>query len=134
MLFRSDVVIAREYERYAVGDLVVFRVPDGEARGRYIIHRIVGGSSATGWVTRGDNRTTVDPWFLSNGDLVGRAERKAAIGPELKWFFRWMLAPVVWAIGASIVVYVVALRYLREREMARARDSQSSRNSTDSTA
>ena len=132
-LTSEDVVVAREHAVYAVGDLVVFRVPEGEASGQYIIHRIVGGSETTGWVTRGDNRTAVDPWFLSDRDLVGRAERKAAIGPALRTAFRWVLEPVVWSIAGAVVTYVVALRYLRERD-AVAREAQSSRNSKDSTA
>ena len=125
-LTSDDVVLAREHATYSVGDLVVFKVPEGDAAGKFIIHRIVGGSSSTGWVTRGDNRTTVDPWFLSDGDLVGRAERKAAVGPALRTTFRWVLAPLVWSMAAAIVAYVVMLRYLRERDASRERDSQSS--------
>lgn len=118
-LSTDDVVFAREQAHYAVGDLVVFRIPDdtigaevGAARGAFVIHRIVGGSESTGWVTRGDNRNSVDPWFLSEDDIVGRAERKASIGPEALTAVRLMLTPLVWAIVAALLVFAVALRRL----------------------
>ncbi|MFZ9628210.1 MAG: signal peptidase I [Ilumatobacteraceae bacterium] len=133
-LTQRDVVIAREHARYAVGDLVVFRVPEGEAAGEHVIHRIIGGSSSTGWVTQGDNRTSVDPWFISDDDVVGLAERKAAVGPALRTVFRWFVTPLVWSIAGAVFAYVVVLRYLRERDAALARETQSTRNSSDSTA
>lgn len=120
-LSTDDVVFAREQTRYAVGDLVVFRIPDGAigaevgaADGAFVIHRIVGGSESTGWVTRGDNRNSVDPWFLGEDDIVGRAERKASIGPEALTAVRLMLTPFVWAVVAAVLVFAVAWRRLSE--------------------
>lgn len=116
-LTSDDVVFAREHTNYSVGDLVVFRIPDGSigaevgaAGDDYVIHRIVGGSEATGWVTKGDNRNSLDPWFLGEDDIVGRAERKAAIGPAALTAVRLVLTPLVWAAVAAVVVFAVAFR------------------------
>ncbi|MFM7044998.1 MAG: S26 family signal peptidase [Ilumatobacteraceae bacterium] len=116
-LTSDDVVFAREHANYAVGDLVVFRIPDGTigaevgaAGDAYVIHRIVGGSESTGWVTKGDNRNSVDPWFLGEDDIVGLAERKASIGPAALTVVRLMLTPLVWAAVAALVVFAVAFR------------------------
>jgi signal peptidase len=71
----GDVVVAFERESYAVGDVVVYRVPAGEpAAGDRVIHRIVGGSGVEGYVMRGDNKDGIDPWRPTTGDVVGQAE------------------------------------------------------------
>jgi signal peptidase I len=68
----GDLVVARRRDSYRVGDVVVYRVPRGEAgAGSLIIHRIVGGSEAAGWIVQGDNRDVPDLWRPRSGDIVG---------------------------------------------------------------
>ena len=68
----GDLVAVRRRDGYAVGDVVAYRVPDGELGARQVvIHRLVGGDGRTGWTTLGDNRRTVDPWRPTDRDVVG---------------------------------------------------------------
>jgi signal peptidase I len=72
-LHTGDLVIVRRHPSYRRGDVVAFRVPAGQpAAGAMVIHRIVGGSPRTGFVTRGDNRATSDLWRPTPADIHGR--------------------------------------------------------------
>lgn len=71
-LHTGDVVLVTRRSSYRVGDVVAYRVPAGEpASGRVVIHRIRGGSASTGYVMRGDNRTSNDLWRPRPKDIVG---------------------------------------------------------------
>ena len=70
----GDLVIVRASSTYEVGDAIAYRVPAGEtASGTIVIHRIVGGDAAHGWVIQGDNNESQDPWNPHIEDVVGRA-------------------------------------------------------------
>jgi signal peptidase len=72
-LHTGDVVVAFHQHRYEVGDVVVYRVPQGEpAAGDRVIHRIVGGSATKGFVMKGDNKQGIDPWRPTERDVVGK--------------------------------------------------------------
>src|SRR6266566_1475858 len=48
---------------YRPGDIVAYRVPAGDpASGARVIHRILRGSPAAGYVVQGDNKSQPDPW------------------------------------------------------------------------
>src|SRR6188768_2500081 len=64
--YTGDLVIARESEA-SVGDVIVY-APEGYG-GAQIVHRIVGGTAADGWVMQGDNNDFKDP-FTPKGDEV----------------------------------------------------------------
>jgi signal peptidase I len=71
-LHTGDLVAVRRRDGYQVGDVVAYRVPDGELGARnVVIHRLVGGDGRNGWVTLGDNRDLVDPWSPRDSDVVG---------------------------------------------------------------
>jgi signal peptidase len=54
------------------GDIIVYKVPDGEpGEGRQVIHRVIGGDADDGYVTQGDNRPGPDIWEPRRGDVVG---------------------------------------------------------------
>jgi hypothetical protein len=62
VLSDGDLVVARERARYAVDDVAVFPVPEGEpGGGSLVIHRIVG-IDGERFVMQGDNRDRVDDW------------------------------------------------------------------------
>jgi signal peptidase I len=66
-LHTDDLVVVRAHAHYRVGDVIGFRVDHGN-----VIHRIVGGSARTGFVTQGDNRKEPDPWRVRPHDVLGR--------------------------------------------------------------
>ncbi len=69
----GDLVIVHRQEAYAPGDIVAYRIPKGEpGEGHIVIHRVVGGSDAEGYVTQGDNRSTPDLWRPLPADVVGK--------------------------------------------------------------
>jgi signal peptidase len=72
-LHTGDLVVALRAKSYRSGDVVVFRVPPGEAgAGTPVIHRIVGGSGR-GYFVRGDNRRFRDPWRPAASKLEGKS-------------------------------------------------------------
>src|SRR5207244_7515177 len=69
----GDLVIVRRQSAYHVGDIVAYRVPQGDASaGARVIHRIIGGSERHGWVIQGDNRTAPDMWRPHQRDMIGK--------------------------------------------------------------
>jgi signal peptidase len=72
-LHAGELVLARRQRTYRRGDVIVYRITKGQAgAGALVIHRIVGGSSRTGYVTRGDNRSYRDPWRPRPDDIAGK--------------------------------------------------------------
>jgi signal peptidase len=70
----GDIVVTLRRSDYRHGQLVAFRIRAGEpGAGKLVIHRIVGGDGTHGYVTRGDNRESIDPWRPRDADVVGEA-------------------------------------------------------------
>jgi signal peptidase len=68
----GDLVAVRKQSHYHIGDVIAYRIPNGQfGSGRTVIHRIVGGNAQTGFLTRGDNRTTDDMWHPTPADIKG---------------------------------------------------------------
>jgi signal peptidase I len=65
----GDLVVTRRSDGYSTGEVVAFEVAGGQAR---VVHRIVADTSG-GFATKGDNRTSTDPWTPSASDITGRA-------------------------------------------------------------
>jgi len=89
----GDAVIAWR-EPVAIGDIILYRVPDGApGEGKTVIHRVVGGDG-NGWVTKGDNSTYTDSWYPSNLDVLGVAKAKVPLGGEVLSVMRswWFIA------------------------------------------
>jgi signal peptidase len=71
-LHTGDLVVVHRRSSYRIGDAVLYRVPKGETgAGSLVIHRIVGGSAASGWIIQGDNRDVPDLWRPKSDDVVG---------------------------------------------------------------
>lgn len=103
----GDLILALEQESYAIGDVVVYRVPDGElGAGAQVIHRIVGGDARSGYRVRGDNRAGQDPWRPRRENIVGRLQLHV---PKLGRFFVLLQQPVGIAAIAALTTILVAL-------------------------
>ena len=75
----GDLAVMHKQATYGVGDIIAYRIPAGEpGAGGQIIHRIVGGSTATGYITQGDNNPYRDVWHPKPQDVIGK---------------RWFLVP-----------------------------------------
>lgn len=61
-----DLAIVRKQDSYGVGDVIAFRVPEGE-----VIHRIVGGNADGGFLVKGDNNEEPDLWRPRPSDIEG---------------------------------------------------------------
>jgi signal peptidase I len=69
----GDLVVARRQNTYRRGDVIAYRITKDQAgAGTLVIHRIVGGSSSDGYMTRGDNRKYRDPWRPKPADIAGK--------------------------------------------------------------
>jgi signal peptidase I len=69
----GDLVLTSAQADYAIGDLIAYHVPQGAAAaGSVVVHRIIGGDPVSGFVVKGDNNGTPDPWYPKARDVVGR--------------------------------------------------------------
>jgi len=114
-LHDGDLVVVRERDRYDIGDIIAFHVPDGAGPSEYVIHRVVGGSESEGYVTRGDNRTSDDPWHTMHDDVIGS---RIARVPRVGMIASWLTGP--FPIGV-LVGAALASAYWLLRDVARGR-------------
>jgi len=106
-LRHGDLVIVRRQDAYAPGDIVAYRVPQGEpGAGHIIIHRIVGGSAQEGYVTQGDNHAIPDTWRPTVDDVVGKLWlRVPGVGKTLGLF----RSPLLMAAAAAALTAALVL-------------------------
>lgn len=72
-LHSGDLAVLRSQDGYAAGDIVAYRVPEGESgEGASIIHRIAGGTAEEGFVTQGDNKNGDDLWRPKPEHIAGK--------------------------------------------------------------
>ncbi|HET9614259.1 MAG TPA: signal peptidase I [Candidatus Limnocylindrales bacterium] len=111
----GDFVVLERQPAYAIGDVVGYRVPAGEVgAGRIVLHRIVD-VSPTGFVVRGDNNDSIDPWTPTASDIAGR------LWIDIPGFGRviaWLHEP---AAVASLLTTVVVMSFALRRPSAPAR-------------
>ena len=101
--YTGDLVVSR-CGPVDVGDVIVYNPPDvGGAR---VIHRVVGGDAADGWVVQGDNNTFLDPWQPTDEDILGRAVLHL---PKVGRLAGLLLSPLTWVslliVALAIVVW-----------------------------
>jgi len=108
----GDLLILHAADRFGVGDVVAYQVPEGEfGEGHLVVHRIVAGDGAAGFVLEGDNNPAPDPWLPKSGDVVGRPW--VAI-PRAGALIAWARQPVVLGgLAAAMVVALVVSRPVR---------------------
>jgi signal peptidase I len=103
----GDLVAVRSKAHYDIGETIAYRIPDGDAgAGNLVIHRIVGGDGASGYLTQGDNRDSVDLWLPTDGDVLGAQWVHIPSGGNAMAAMR---APVPLAAAAAAVTVVLVL-------------------------
>ena len=102
----GSLVVTLRQSAYRVGEIVAYRIPEGEpASGLLVIHRIVGGSSGAGFVMRGDNAGGSDVWRPRMTDILGRAQ---VIVPGATTALLFVRSPIVAAsAAAALAAYLV---------------------------
>lgn len=69
----GDSLVVREIDDPQIGDIIVFRIPEGNpAAGSFVVHRIFAQRDDGSFMTKGDNRRYADPWHVMPGDIVGQ--------------------------------------------------------------
>ena len=103
----GDLVLVEKRASYHPGQVIAYRVPKGDAMaGAQVIHRIIGGDAAHGFVVRGDNRTAPDVWRPRPRDIVGA---KVLRIPNAIVVLQYLRAPVFLALLAAVFVFVHVL-------------------------
>jgi signal peptidase len=106
-LHAGDLVLTVRRSSYKVGDVVAYRIPEGQpGAGVLVIHRIVGGSASAGYIMQGDNRAGRDPWRPRPRDVVG-AEGVSV--PRLGLALVYLRTPLGLASLAGIVTALLIL-------------------------
>jgi signal peptidase len=104
----GDLVVLQAADSYQQDDVVAFHIPAGEpGGGSLVIHRIIGGSEADGFVMRGDNKDRVDDWRPMPDAIVGHLwVHLPGVGAAVAW----MRQPAVFApIMAGFVVFFILM-------------------------
>jgi len=101
--YTGDLVVSRCGD-YQVGDIVVYNPPNvGTAR---VIHRIIGGDGATGWVMEGDNNDFIDPWEPTDDRVLGKAVLHL---PKVGLVGSVLVSPITWVslllLAAALVIW-----------------------------
>ena len=85
----GDLVITKKRSSYAVGDVVVYRIPGaGAGAGREIVYRLHERLPDGRFLVRGDNNRTNDPWVITTDDIVGSKWLMVAKGGVFLGFLR----------------------------------------------
>jgi signal peptidase I len=120
----GDLVITHPSDSYAAGDVIAYRVPKGDiGAGAIVLHRIVGGSAARGFVIKGDNNDDADEWRPKPDDILGTAWVHA---PGVGRALTFLRAPVPIASLAAgfTVAFVLFPTPKRRRRRRRQRGSR----------
>jgi signal peptidase len=107
-LTSGDLVVTQRQDRYGVGDVLAYRIPDGEVgAGTIVIHRLIGGSPDAGFVLQGDNKPAPDDWHPTRANVVGKLW--FAI-PGAGKYLQLLRTPTLFApLAAGIVVFLILL-------------------------
>ena len=105
-IHQGSLVVATRREAYQVGDVIAYRVPEGNpGAGQNVIHRIIGGTAADGFIVRGDNTSGPDIWRPRAADIVGSAWLTLADAAQLLLLVR---SPILIAsVAAALATYLV---------------------------
>ena len=116
----GDLVLVERQRSYRAGDVIAYRIPAGDVgAGSIVIHRVVGGTARSGYVMRGDNRSTDDLWRPKPADVVGKM--RVAL-PKSGRLLAIALSPLGLGTIAGLFAFVLVATRDRDDEQARATD------------
>jgi signal peptidase len=105
-LHQNDFIVLRAQDEYRVGDVVTYRIPDGDpGAGHVIVHRLIAGDGERGFVTQGDNNAEPDPWKPRTEDILGRLD--AQIGGAGAWLMYLRSPLAVGMLSAGVAAYLI---------------------------
>lgn len=101
----GDAVITW-HQPVEVGDVVLFRVPEGfTGEGNPVIHRVIGGDPS-GWITQGDNSYSEDIWYPSSADVLGVARLYVPYGGRVLGLMRsWLFLALLGGIAVGLLLW-----------------------------
>lgn len=107
-LMPGDLVVTRATDDYAVGDVAVYTIPEGQPGDSVdanIVHRLVGEGPGGGFRTQGDNLEDPDPWRPGPDDIVGTVWFHVPHGGQ---GLLWLLQPgVIAGLAGAVTVYLM---------------------------
>ena len=105
----GDLAVAFEQGSYAVGDIVVYRVPAADpGAGTQIVHRVVGKPErGLGYVVQGDNREGVDYWRPAGDEILGKVRLQLPRAGSALVFLRTTLG-LAFVAGLATVLFALA--------------------------
>ncbi len=102
-LKNGDLVVALNRSSYRAGDVVAYRIPEGEqGAGALVIHRITGGSARAGYVLQGDNRSGEDRWRPQPRDIAGDMRVRL---PRVGLLLTFVRTPLGMALFAGVAAF-----------------------------
>ena len=89
-----------------VGDVVLYRVPEGQpGEGAAVIHRVVGGDGLA-WVTKGDAVDYEDQWYPSDEDVLGVAQFEVPLGGTFLSLMRsWWFIAALGGLAVGLILW-----------------------------
>ncbi len=100
----NDFVFMLERDTYKVGDIVAFKVKD-----KLVIHRIVSGTAAEGFIVQGDNKQYSDIWRPTEEQIIGSTWFRL---PGFGKYLLQLRQPVIFASVAGILYLVLITPWL----------------------
>jgi len=102
----GDLVVVEKQSSYHVGDIIAYHVPAGDpGAGNNIIHRIVGGSGTTGFVTKGDHNPYTDHfWHPTTANVMGKV--RFVIPQGAAWLSK-LHNPLTLAVVVGLVSFII---------------------------
>ncbi len=95
----GDLVATWRTGDYVVGDVIVYRIPEGGAgEGLRVVHRVVEQRSDGSYRTQGDNTEYADPWVPTAADIDGRV---VAAVPGAGTWLTWLVSPLALVLLAA---------------------------------
>jgi signal peptidase I len=115
-LRQGDLAVVRKQGGYSPGDVIAFRVPDGEpGDGGIVIHRIVAGRAEDGFIMQGDNNKGADRWRPTEEDVVGKMWFSV---PGAGRFLATLQSPMLLAgLASGLAVFLVLSGDTKEKRV-----------------
>jgi signal peptidase I len=99
----GDLIIARPADRYNVGDVVVYRIPDEKYPSAFrIVHRLSVQLPNGNFLAQGDNNEGSDAWEITKANIVGK---QALMIPKGGVVMSRLLSPLFIGTYIGLIVF-----------------------------